>query len=324
MQHHPYQHLHADNRVTIHNMSKAQCTQKQIAQAIGCSQSTVSKELKRNRSPRGYRPKQAQFKAQMRQRNKRHRPKVIQGDLRIKVIEKLTQLYSPEQICGALRCEGYSGPSVSSVYNFINEDKQNGGSLHRYLRINGKRRYRHRNRTQRHKLPARIGIENRPEIVARRERFGDWEADLIAGGKRSGYVLSLYERKSHFGRLVKLNDKDATRTAKAIIKALKGYRVWTVTYDNGLEFAKHALVNKILGSKSFFCRPYHSWEKGGVENFNGLVRQYLPKQSSFSNLGEVSLAQIEADLNSRPRKTLNFQPPNSFLNTVLVHPRPLA
>lgn len=304
-----YRRLREDDRPIIYRMRKAGNTQEQIAHALGFSQSTISKELRRNVGLRGYRPKQAQLKADYRRFRKRQRHRVIEGEAEASVRERLARKHSPEQICGALRREGHRAPSRTSIYTFIQADRQRGGGLYQHLRINGKRRYRHRNKASRGKLPARIGIEERPPVVDRRDRYGDWECDLIAGCRGGGYLLSLYERKSRYGTLAMLPGKDATVTAQAVIKALQGYRVHTITYDNGLEFAGHQQVSHALDAVGYFCQPYHSWEKGGVENFNGLVRQYLPKGTNFLDVGEASLAHIETELNERPRKTLHFQSP---------------
>ena len=304
-----YRRLREEDRHIIYRMGKAGNSQSEIAYVLGFSQSTISKELSRNRGQRGYRPRQATHKALERRQSKRTRGRVITGAIEAEVCNRLKHKHSPEQISGALRRSRGTGPSRTSIYNYIEADKRSGGSLHANLRINGKRRYRHRNKASRHKLPERIGIEERPSIVERRGRYGDWEADLIAGCRGGGHLLSLYERKSRTGKLVKLLSKDAGDTAQAIITALSGLRVHTITYDNGLEFAGHQQVSYALGAAGYFCQPYHSWEKGGVENFNGLVRQYLPKGTNFLNISEASLADIEAELNQRPRKCLGFQSP---------------
>ena len=307
-----YRRLREEDRHIIYRMRKAGNSQSEIAYALGFSQSTISKELSRNRGQRGYRPKQATHKALARQQSKQTRRRVITGDLEVEVRDRLGHKHSPEQISGALRRSRGTGPSRTSIYNYIESDKRRGGSLHLNLRINGRRRYRHRNKANRHKLPERIGIEERPSVVDRRSRYGDWEADLIAGCRGGGYLLSLYERKSRTGKLVKLFSKDAGDTAQAIIMALIGLRVQTITYDNGLEFAGHQKVSCALDAAGYFCQPYHSWEKGGVENFNGLVRQYLPKGTNFLNVSEASLADIEAELNQRPRKCLGFKSPHNL------------
>ena len=312
MQKNTYRRLREEDRHIIYRMRKAGNTQQQIATILGYSQSTISKELSRNRGQRGYRPKQAQELSSLRQANKASRSRVISGTLETEVIERLKRKHSPDQISGGLRREGLTAPSRTSIYNFIGLDRRSGGTLYLNLRINGKRRYRHQNKAGRSKLPARVGIEDRPGVVASRKRYGDWEADLIAGCRSGGHLLSLYERKSRLGKLIRLDSKDAETTAEAIIAALEGMYVHTITYDNGLEFAGHQKVSQALGAKGYFCQPYHSWEKGGVENFNGLVRQYFPKGTNFLNVSEASLADIETELNQRPRKSLNYQSPDNL------------
>ncbi len=312
MQKNSYRRLREEDRHIIYRMRKAGNTQQQIATILGYSQSTISKELSRNRGQRGYRPKQAHEKSLIRQSNKASRSPVISGVLKTEVIERLNRKHSPEQISGGLRREGLQAPSRTSIYNFIRCDRRSGGTLYLNLRINGKRRYRHRNKANRSKLPARVGIEDRPGVVASRKRYGDWEADLIAGCRGGGHLLSLYERKSRLGKLILLESKDAESTAAAIIAALKEMCVYTITYDNGLEFAGHEKVSQALGANGYFCQPYHSWEKGGVENFNGLVRQYFPKGTNFLNVSEASLADIQTELNQRPRKSLNYQSPDNL------------
>lgn len=312
MEKNTYRRLREEDRHIIYRMRKAGNTQQQIADILGYSQSTISKELSRNRGQRGYRPKQAHEISSLRQANKAPRSCVISGALETEVIERLKRKHSPDQISGGLRREGLKAPSRTSIYNFIGLDRRSGGTLYQNLRINGKRRYRHRNKASRNKLPGRVGIEDRPDSVACRERYGDWEADLIAGCRGGGYLLSLYERKSRLGKLVRLDSKDAESTSEAIIATLKGLCVHTLTYDNGLEFAGHQKVSQALGASGYFCQPYHCWEKGGVENFNGLVRQYFPKGTNFLNVSEANLADIEMELNQRPRKSLNYQSPNNL------------
>ena len=192
-----YRRLREEHRHIIYNMRKAGNTQGQIAHALGASQSTISKELRRNAGLRGYRPRQAQHFAAHGQWCKLTRGIVIEGEVEAAVRERLARKHSPEQISGALRREGQAAPSRTSISSFIRADRDGGGQLYRHLRINGKRRYRHKNKASRHKLPNRTGIEKRPPIVERRERYGDWECDLIAGCRGGGYLLSLYEGKSN-------------------------------------------------------------------------------------------------------------------------------
>lgn len=304
-----YRHLRREDRDVIYRMNKAGKTQTEIAQAIGFSQSTVSKELQRNKGMRGYRTKQAQCLAQQRQCSKASRPRKLTGKLLAEVEGRLRLNHSPEQISGALKLQGVL-VSHETIYRHILKDKLGGGSLHLKLRINSKRRHRRRNGASRSKIPKRRGIEHRPAVVDKRQRYGDWEADLVEGAKGSGFILSLYERKSRLGLLAKLEDKGSEATSQGIIRLLEGYQVRTITYDNGLEFSRHEEVSSALGAQGYFCNPYHSWEKGGVENYNGLLRQYFPKGSDFSQISLEQLQQVEAEINQRPRKCLGFRAPS--------------
>jgi transposase, IS30 family len=306
-----HRHLRLEDRGVIYRMNQAGKAQSEIAETIGFSQGTVSKELRRNRGQKGYRHKQAHGLSEGRKRSKVARRAVLEGDLLVEVERRLRLRYSPEQISGSLRKEGLDRVSHETIYRYVREDKKAGGDLYTYLRINGKRRYRRRAKAGRYnKIPARVGIEDRPASVENRTRYGDWEIDLIEGSKGSGFILSMYERKTRTCRLRRLNTKGAVETSKAIIEALAPMRVRTLTYDNGPEFSRHREVSEALEAKGYFCSAYHSWEKGGVENLNGLVRQYFPKGSSFEDITLEKLQAVETALNTRPRKTLGFTSPS--------------
>ncbi len=312
-----YRRLCAEDRKVIYNMNQANYTQADIGHAIGFSQGTISKELSRNKGQRGYRRKQAQRLSEERRSQQASRPKVVVGEIKDQVDARLLLKHSPDQISKKLAMEGLQ-VSHESIYRYVMADKKDGGELWRELRINGKRRYRRRNKASRgEKIPDRTDIDQRPAVVSGRSRYGDWEADLIQGAPGSGYLLSLYERKSRLGKLFKLPDKTSSETTRGIVAILKNFRVHTVTYDNGLEFSQHGLVNELLGSKSYFCKPYSSWEKGGVENFNGLVRQCFPKGSSFEGITKQRLAEVENELNDRPRNALGYWCPNDHLDILL-------
>lgn len=310
-----YSRLCKEHREVIYRMNKAGNSQRLIAEVIGFSQSTVSKELRRNCGLRSYRPKQAHFLSVCRRANKSTRAPIIAGALQLEIERRLHLKHSPEQISIALKLEG-KGVSHESIYSHIRSDRAMGGRLYLQLRINGKRRYRRRAGNRRSKIPNRVCIESRPAIVASRKRYGDWEVDLIEGARGSGYLVSLYERKSRLGLLKKLSVKSKEKTAEAIIDCLQGYRVKTITYDNGLEFAGHQVVSEKLQAKGYFCKPYHSWEKGGVENYNGLVRQYFPKGSDFSLLKDKQIKDVQQEINQRPRKILSGKSPEQFNHKV--------
>jgi IS30 family transposase len=309
-----YRRLCASDRKVIRNMKQAGSSQQEIGQAVGFSQSTISKELSRNRGKKGYQNVQAERMARERQNAKKPRSKVVSGKTLELVEERLRSKHSPDQISRKLGLEGIQ-VSHESIYRHVSLDKKNGGELWRELRINGKRRYRRRSKAGRaEKIPDRIDIDQRPPEINDRERYGDWEADLIQGAAGSGYLLSLYERKSRVGKLHKLDGKCSEETSLGIIMILRGLAVKSITYDNGLEFALHGFVNRLLDCESFFCKPYRSWEKGGVENYNGLVRQYFPKGMDFGAITVERLHEVQEELNNRPRNILGYQTPNDLLD----------
>ena len=309
-----YSRLCGHDRNVIANMARAGNNQKTIAEAIGRSQGTVSKELRRNRGQRGYRPVQADHLARERQAGKRSRPKVVVGVVKEEVEALLRIKHSPEQISNALKLNGLN-VSHATIYHHIVRDKKAGGDLASNLRINDKRRYRWRSKMGRdEKIPNRVDIDLRPTVVDTRERFGDWEADLIQGGDGSGFLVSLYERKSRLGLLYLMPDKSSVGTLKGIMTLLLGMEMHTITYDNGFEFARHGLINELLECESYFYKPYRSWETGGVENYNGLFRQYFPKGHDFTTITQERLQEVQEEINNRPRKVHAYIPPNDFLD----------
>lgn len=313
-----YHRLCAENRKVIANMNQAGKTQDEIAQAIGFSQSSISKELSRNHGGRGYCSSQADRLATERKSRKRARPKVMVGIIKDEVEARLRIKHSPDQISKSLALCNLR-VSHETIYQYIAEDKKADGKLSLNLRINGKRRYRRRSKIGRgEKIPNRVDIEQRPAVVSDRKRYGDWEADLIQGGAGSGFLLSVYERKSRIGKLHLLPDKSSEETMKGIVTVLKGLTVNTITYDNGLEFSMHGLVNDLLDCESYFCKPYRSWEKGGVENYNGLVRQYFPKGHDFSLITLERLQEVEEEINHRPRNILAYQSPSDLLDRLMA------
>jgi len=307
-----YKRLSQTDRDTIYRLNKVKKTQKEIAEAIGFSTATVSRELDRNTGGRGYRSKQAGEFAEARKVTQRP-PKKIVGELADEVERLIRIKYSPEQISGFLKKEGWDAPSTETIYQYVVRDKKAGGDLYTHLRINSKRRYRRRVKGPRTKIADRVGIEERPASVDVRHYFGDWEADLVEGSKGTGFVLTLVDRKSRFTLFRKIPYKTKQIVTRAIIEALNLFKVRTITYDNGLEFAGHLEVNRELESKSYFCAPYHSWEKGLVENHNGLLRQYFKKGSSFEHMTSTQLQAVEDQINERPRKTLEFFAPMDYL-----------
>ena len=205
-------------------------------------------------------------------------------------------------------------------YQYIWQDKRDGGNLYTHLRIANKKRNRKRygQKDYRGRIPGRVDIDQRPAIVDAKKRVGDWEADLVSGARHKGFLVTLVERKTKFtliGHVVKKSADAVSAEIKRLFRSVPR-PVKTITYDNGREFCGHQSINKSLGCASYFAKPYHSWERGLNENTNGLIRQYFPKKMDVRNITPKEISFVQCRLNNRPRKTLGFKTPNRvFLST---------
>jgi IS30 family transposase len=305
-----YTQLTREQRYQIYALIKGAHSQSQIAVIIGCHKSTISRELRRNGGEQGYYPNQAHRQARLRQRHN-HGPRIPAATWR-QVELLLCQQWSPEQINGRLRLEHQRTVSHERIYLYVYADKRRGGSLHRHLRSQKKQRKRYGGYVRRGQIPNRIGIEQRPAIVASKRRFGDWEGDTIIGAQHQGGILSLVERKSKLTRLHKLESKAAVAVKDSSIVLLAPLvdRVHTITVDNGKEFCQHEEITAALQAPIYFTHPYAAWERGLNENTNGLIRQYFPKKHDFARVTNDDVQRVAELLNNRPRKTLGYRTPN--------------
>lgn len=203
--------------------------------------------------------------------------------------------------------------SVERIYQHIRTDKENGGNLYKFTR----HQLKHRKRPVGKHYPVanRVSIEERPQIVENKERFGDWEMDTIIGACQQGAILTLTERKTNFIFIKQLpKGKDAKELAKRLIDQLLPYKdfVHTITTDNGPEFAEHLEMTKKLNIPIYFAHPYCSWEKGSIENANKLIRQFIPKGVDLNRYTQEQLTDIQHLINKRPRKKLNYKSPKEI------------
>ena len=303
-----YTQLTCEQRYQIKALLDIECTQTEMAQQLGVDKSTISRELGRNRGQRGYRPKQAHAKAMDRRTQKAHT--TISPERWQQIGERLQMDWSPEQISGWLKKNQLPSVSPEWIYQYIYADKRAGGTLHKHLRCQKKRRKRYGKYDRRGTIPARKSIEVRPETVDLRERLGDWESDTIIGKGHQGALVTLTERKSRFTLVRKVTQKSAELVAQAMIDLLSWVQhLETITSDNGKEFAAHQMISKVLLIDFFFAHPYASWERGTSENANGLIRQYLPKERSLVTVTAQEEFMIMDRLNLRPRKCLDFNTP---------------
>ena len=303
-----YHQLTQAQRYQIYALQKTKHSLAEIALVIGVNKSSVSRELKRNRGQRGYRPQQAQELAMKR------RPKTvprITSQVWTMVERLLRQEWSPEQISGRLKKEQGLRISHEWIYQYVLEDKRAGGDLYKHLRCQKKRRKRYGSYDRRGRLPNCRSIEERPSLVNARKRIGDWEVDTLLGRQQQHGMLTLTERKSRFTLLGKLSRRTAGAVRQRLCQLLLPLqdKVHTLTSDHAKEFAEHERIARTLQLKFYFAHPYAAWERGTNENTNGLLRQYFPKKSDFQAISNKALEQAISRLNSRPRKTLRFKTP---------------
>ena len=314
-----YKQLTSEQRYTISVLLQRKCTKNEIAHAIGVSNSTVTRELRRNSSSRGvYKWDKAQRLAEKRKHqmpgNRSIKPFV--RDMAIGLLKQ--RQWSPEQISGYLAKKGYR-ISHETIYAIIRKDKyENRGSLYKHCRHRLK--HRHRPVGKRVIIPDRVSIHQCPS-AADGKRFGDFEMDTIVGSNNQGAILTIVERSTNMLFMRKLkHGKDADELAQTVIQLLAPYKglVKTITTDNGTEFCNHKAIARGLSTTVYFTDPYSSWQKGSIENANGLIRQYIPKSSPIKHLKDKDIDEITAKINTRPRKKLNFSTPiEEFLNYLL-------
>ncbi len=298
-----YRRLTMHDRTIIMNMCKASKSQKDIAQALGVSVATVSRELRRNISICGYLAIVAELMARIRRYFVKRSFKITSSILDI-IKEYLKKKWSPECIANTVL---KGKVCVQTIYNHIRKNPE----LAKLLFF--KRRYRKRTTAStRGLIPNRVSIEERPKLVDKRVRYGDFEGDLIVGKNHKGAMLTLVERKSRYVFAVKLGSKNAKETSDAIISELDGIKAKTLTLDNGKEFAQHEKVNDALGVEVYFAHPYCPHERGLSENTNRLFRRYFPKKTDLRKVSDYEVALAVSELNARPRKCLNWKTPNDF------------
>jgi IS30 family transposase len=306
--------LTENERYQIYIMKKAGHTQKYIADMLNRHPSTISRELNRNSGLKGYRPAQAQRLSDSR-RKEAYKAYKVTEEVR-KWIERLVrQELSPQQVTDYLEKHKKLSLHHETVYQLIYADKAAGGDMYTHMRIASKayrKRYGHNDR--RGKIKDRVDIDQRPAVVDRRNRVGDWEGDTVIGKGSSGVLLTMVERKTLYTVIVRLESKKSDLLAEAAVCKMSHLKpkIKTITFDNGLEFANHGVIAKGLEADIYFAHPYASWERGINENTNGLIRQYFPKGTDFSKVSDADIQHAMNRLNNRPRKTRGGKSPNEL------------
>jgi transposase, IS30 family len=303
-----YHQLTQEQRYQIYALKKTGHSGSEIAEVIGVDKSTVSRELRRNRGERGYRPQQAQKLAIERRAQAVPR---ITAKTWATVEKLLRQEWSPEQISGRLWKEQKICISHEWIYQHVLADKRTGGDLYKHLRCQKQRRKRYGTYNRRGKLLNCRSIEERPAIVNNRKRLGDWEVDTLLGRNHKQALVTLTERKSRFTLLGKVSQRTAQAVQDQISRLLLPIcdKVHTLTSDHGKEFAYHEQIAQLLQLKYYFAHPYAAWERGTNENTNGLLRQYFPKKYDLQPVSRKAMDHAMSRLNFRPRKSLRFKTP---------------
>ena len=323
-----YKHLSITEREKIAIYRAQGLARYKIAQLLGRNKATITRELNRNSGE--YSPSKAQAAYLKRRKNCCPKKKLSDACLFILVaIFFLSKHWSPEQIANRLKLEGYPIQiSYKTIYRAIyagmfdtpeqKRSQGNRGAI-RKLRHKGKPRRPKGYVSNRGKIPISHELSERPIEANERSRFGDWEIDTIVGFNRKSGLVTLVDRKSRFLICRKLTRLGSKEVEAALVAALRGQPVHSITSDRGREFQLHGKVTAELGVEFYFAPPYHPWERGTNENTNGLLREYFPKGYDFNTLSEADLQAVVDQLNQRPRKCLGYRTPQEVYFSTILH-----
>lgn len=320
-----YNHLTEKERYVISHLKSAKFSLREIARRLGRHHTTISREIRRNgpKYPGGV---YWYYFINTMVEKRRHKPRCHRRQHHLPLVEyvesKLRLEWPPEVITQRLRAEfpqdSRMRVSHETIYRWIFLDASQGGDLYHHLR----RRHKFRRRQKRYGagrrfIPGRVGIDERPPIVAERNRFGDWEADLVLGRRGSGAIATHVERKSRYLMVSRLpNRKAETFNSAALLtyQSLPETLRQTLTLDNGKEFSRFKELEDGTGIRVYFADAYAAWQRGTNENTNGLLRYYFPKGTDFRRISEAKLAKAVARLNNRPRKCLGYRTPHEVFS----------
>lgn len=309
-----YGHIKKEERLEMSILLGKGYGIRDIGKALGRSPSSVSEEIRKNSINGKYDPKKANHKAYVKRKYSKFQGMKIWNDNNLfkYIEEKIKEGWSPELISGRIKevnC-GIKKISFKGIYKFLRSVP--GSSLQRY--VNKKKKKNKKGVAKTSWLEDRIFIDDRPKIIDNRGRFGDWEGDFIVSGKNgSGVLLTLYERKSRYTLIRKILVQNIERVHRVFEELTGGIILNSLTLDNDIVFRRHKVLSGILNCPVYFCHPYHSWEKGGVENTNKMIRKYIPKGSDISKYSVKYIQTVENKLNNRPRKCLRFKTPREIM-----------
>jgi IS30 family transposase len=311
---HNYKHLSIIERAQIELLLKQNKSISKIAALLNRSKSTICLEINKHKYNNKYSACIAQNRADKAKTTPRKQRKFCNIDLLHFIERQLKERWAPETIAEKWSQRNPQNPvSHTSIYTIIKKHRPN---WHKYLAYQKQRKY-HTGKKGKTLIPDRVDISQRPQIVDERTRIGDFEADTVVSKQSKTCLAVFVDRAVRLYKIAKMPDKSAEQMSIKTIQTLSKLNPKTITYDNGTENANHMETNKILGTQSYFCRPYKSQDKGLIENRNKILRQFLPKKTNFDLITDEQLATIETQINNRPLKCLNWLSPIQAFNIAL-------
>ena len=307
-----YEHFKASERKCLEDGIERGESLRSIAKQIGKNVSSVSRELKRNSN------KDGRYNAYVATNRYIHRRRVHQHPYRLErdeelceyVVKKLKLAWSPEAIVCRWKKE-HPGTKLgfTTIYRSLKKKRLKGCSREENLRRHGKKRYCRSSISKYNTIKPEHTIHERPKEIEGRERIGDWEGDTVAGKRNQGCITTLVDRKTRYLVAVPEGGFNAKAIKDGVCKALEGYPVHSITFDNGSEFASHAEIAKALNTIVYFADPHSPWQRGTNENTNGILRFFFPKGTNFIELSAPQIEAVVELINNRPRKCLDWLTP---------------
>ena len=299
---------------------------REIGRQIKRDHTVISRELKRNTKPgKKYSAVMAQKLADLKAKKTNKRKLDKDRELHDYVVKKIKEGFSPDEVSGELKkfpTKNLKGKTISyeAIYDYIYNGEGKWESLYQHLRKKHRKRKVQRSRkSQKVTIPERVSIHLRPSVINERKRAGDWETDSVKFKKQKASLSVQYERKLMLARIHKVKDGTMEETEKAISKSIESLPqdlFLSLTWDNGKEGVCHTKIRDNYNVETYFCDPYSSWQKGGVENLNGLIREYLPRETDMATITDEDIYRIQELLNNRPRKKLGYLTPNKALAAI--------
>lgn len=308
-----YTHIEESERRRIERAIESGKGVREIARMIGRSPSSVSEEISRNSVRKKYTRQRAESKSRLRRKQSKLQCMKVAMDPALKeyVIEKMKEGWSPELIAGRLKQVDthIASAGTNAIYKFVHSVHGRLIEKHLYSKVH-RRRGGAKRGARKVKLDGRTMIDQRPSHIQHREEFGHFEGDFMESGRDgSGSLLHIVERKTRYPFLEKVSDRTTSAINRLVETMLAGVDPLSLTLDNDLSFAKHIEMSALLNAPIYFCNPYHSWEKGTVENRNRAVRLDIPKGTDNATVSDERLKEIEKKLRNRPMAVLGFKTP---------------